>query len=160
MSNSSTFSRVESSPGKVEVIERSDMGISHPARQHGLPFILITNTGEREHLPPHTLNWTKWWWTRYISLHPITKLPPSLSLFHPLKSTVFGEKNLNNNNEQTWFMYVLVGNFVQQIRYGGKDPSSLRLAYPFLLLWRALLLGQYLHQPYTTSLTWRREIYH
>jgi hypothetical protein len=54
MSNSSTFSRVETSPGKVEVIERSDMGISHPASQRGPPFILITNAREREHLPPNT----------------------------------------------------------------------------------------------------------
>ena len=83
-----------------------------------LSFLLPAQETGREITYHQTLNWTKWWWTRYISLQSITKLPPSLPqpALKKKKTMALGEKKfLNNNNEQTWFIHVREGDLLQQV---------------------------------------------
>jgi len=107
MSKGNTFSPVQSRYSRSNwAIGRRVLAMQQ-ANAACLSFLLPAQETGREITYHQTLNWTKWWWTRYISLQSITKLPPSLP--HPsLKKDygVGGEKVSNNNNEHTWFIHV------------------------------------------------------
>lgn len=84
-----------------------------------LSFLLPAQETGREITYHQTLNWTKWWWTRYISLQSITKLPPSLPFPSLKKKKDYGfggEKVSNNKNEHTWIIHVRrEGDLLQQV---------------------------------------------